>query len=67
MEDLQAAIEKVVLQEKTENKMYVNYADDVEKLVDSFKDELKDTFSELNPRWLGLRILDGDESLFNSL
>lgn len=67
MEDLQAAIEKVVLKEKPSNKTYITYSGEIEKVVNSLKEELETTFPELNPRWLGLRILDGDESLLSSL
>lgn len=67
MDDLQHALEKVVLQEKVDNKSYVIYNDEIETLVDSFKEDLKNTFPQINSRWLGLRIIDGDESLFSSL
>ena len=47
--------------------LFRSYGDDIENLVDSFKEELESTFPQINPRWLGLRLLDGDESLFSSL
>lgn len=67
MDELQNALEKVVLQEKVDNKNYVVYNDEIESLVESFKDDLENTFPQINSRWLGLRIIDGDESLFSSL
>ena len=67
MDELQNALEKVVLQEKGDNKNYVVYNDEIESLVESFKDDLENTFPQINSRWLGLRIIDGDESLFSSL
>ena len=67
MEDLQQALEKVVLQKNIETKNYVTYSEEIENLVDSFKDELEELFPQINSRWLGLRIVDGDESLFSSL
>ena len=67
MDDLQRALEKVVLQKNIETKNYVAYSEEIENLVDSFKDELEELFPQINSRWLGLRIVDGDESLFSSL
>ena len=67
MDELQNALEKVVLQEKVDNKNYVVYNDEIESLVESFKDDFENTFPQINSRWLGLRIIDGDESLFSSL
>ena len=67
MDELQNALEKVVLQEKVDNKNYVVYNDEIESLVESFKDDLENTFPQIKSRWLGLRIIDGDESLFSSL
>ena len=67
MDELQNALEKVVLQEKVDNKNYVVYNDEIESLVESFKDDLENTFPQINSRWLGLRIIDGYESLFSSL
>lgn len=67
MDDLQQALEKMVLEGNQKNKKYVTYNDEIENLVDSFKSELEELFPQISPRWLGLRIVDGDESLFLSL
>ena len=46
-------------------KNYVVYNDEIESLVESFKDDLEKHISPNKlSRWLGLRIIDGDESLF---
>ncbi|MDO5010054.1 MAG: ferrous iron transport protein B [Intestinibacter bartlettii] len=67
MDELQEALESVVLQQNITNKNYVVYNDEIENLVANFKSDLEDAFSQINSRWLGLRIIDGDESLFSSL
>ncbi|MDY2735014.1 ferrous iron transport protein B [Intestinibacter sp.] len=67
MEELQDKLQQIVLKETSSYKNLIKYDDDIENLVDSFKEELESTFPQINPRWLGLRLLDGDESLFSSL
>ena len=67
MEDLQNALEKVVLSKKTTSKNYVSYSDDIETIVDSLKKDFKLVLPQINSRWLALRILDEDESLFCNL
>ena len=52
MDDLQQALEKVVLQKNIETKNYVTYSEEIENLVDSFKDELEELFPQINSRWL---------------
>ena len=49
------------------NNKPVYYDKEIESLVDSVKDELKELIPFINPRWLGLRLIDGDESILTSL
>lgn len=75
MENLKQALEKVTSQNNknkekknnNKNKIYVTYSKKIETLVDSFKGDLEELFPQINSRWLGLRIIDGDESIFSSL
>lgn len=67
MDDLQNALEKVVLSENSTSKNYISYNDNIESIVTSLKKDLEYIFPKINLRWLSLRILDGDESLFSSL
>lgn len=67
MDDLQNALEKVVLSQNSTSKNYISYNDNIESIVTSLKKDLEYIFPKINPRWLSLRILDGDESLFSSL
>ena len=67
MDELQDKLQETVLNKTSSYKNLITYGDDIENLVDSFKEELESTFPQINPRWLGLRLLDGDESLFSSL
>ena len=32
-------------------------------MVNSIKDELYEIIPSINPRWLGLRLIDGDENI----
>ena len=67
MDELQDKLQETVLNKTSSYKNLITYGDDIENLVDSFKEELESTFPQINPRWLGLRLLNGDESLFSSL
>ncbi|MGM9532389.1 ferrous iron transport protein B [Intestinibacter sp.] len=67
MDELQDKLEETVLKETSSYKNLITYGDNIENIVSSFKEELENTFSQINPRWLGLRLLDGDESIFSSL
>lgn len=67
MDDLQKTLNKVVKNEyKLDNKP-VYYDDEIESMINSIKEELLNIIPDINPRWLGLRLIDGDESIFNSL
>ncbi|MGN1033975.1 MAG: nucleoside recognition domain-containing protein, partial [Intestinibacter sp.] len=67
MEKLQDKLQETVLKKTRFQKNSITYDDEIENLVNSFEEELKNTFPQINPRWLGLRLLDGDESIFSSL
>lgn len=67
MEDLKEALNKIVKnQYKFKNKP-VYYDEEIESIVASIKEDLVNIIPEINPRWLGLRLIDGDESILTSL
>lgn len=67
MEDLKETLNKVVKNEyKFENKP-VYYDEEIENIVGSIKEDLINIIPAINPRWLGLRLIDGDESILTSL
>ncbi|HSQ88970.1 ferrous iron transport protein B [Romboutsia sp.] len=45
----------------------VLYESNIENVVNSFKPELQSTIDYINPRWLALRLIDEDESIFHSM
>lgn len=67
MDELKETLNKVVKGEyKFENKP-VYYDEEIENIVNSIKEDLLHLIPSINPRWLGLRLIDGDESIFTSL
>ena len=65
MEDLKETLNKVVKNEyKFENKP-VYYDEEIESIVGSIKEDLINIIPAINPRWLGLRLIDGDESMIS--
>lgn len=67
MDELKDTLNMVVKGEYKFNNKPVYYDKEIESLVDSVKDELKELIPFINPRWLGLRLIDGDESILTSL
>ena len=67
MDELKDTLNMVVKGEYKFNNKPVYYDKEIENLVDSVKDELKELIPFINPRWLGLRLIDGDESILTSL
>ena len=67
MDELKETLNAVVKGEyKFENKP-VYYDEEIESIINSIKDDLYSIIPSINPRWLGLRLIDGDESLLTSL
>lgn len=67
MDNLQKTLNKVVKNEYKFDNKPVYYDDEIESMVNSIKEELLNIIPDISPRWLGLRLIDGDESIFNSL
>lgn len=67
MNDLLESIDKVSSGEYKFNNNPITYGEEIEKNVDLIKDDLYDLIPSLNPRWLGLRLIDGDKSILESM
>lgn len=67
MDQLQDTLNKVVNNEYDFRNKPVYYDDEIENIINSIKDDLKEIIPSINPRWLGLRLIEGDESILTSL
>ena len=67
MDELKETLNTVVHGNYKFNNKPVYYDDEIESMVNSIKDELYEIIPSVNPRWLGLRLIDGDESILTSL
>jgi len=67
MDQLQDTLNKVVNNEYDFKNKPVYYDDEIENIINSIKDDLKEIITSINPRWLGLRLIEGDESILTSL
>ena len=67
MDELKETLNTVVHGNYKFNNKPVYYDDESESMVNSIKDELYEIIPSINPRWLGLRLIDGDESILTSL
>lgn len=67
IDDLLETLYKVSFNEYNFNTKPVLYESNIESVVNSFKPELQSAINYINPRWLALRLIDEDESIFNSM
>lgn len=67
MNDLLEAIDKVSSGKYKFNNKPITYGEEIESNVNLIKDDLYELIPDLNPRWLGLRLLDGDKSILESM
>ena len=67
MDELKETLNTVVHGNYKFNNKPVYYDYEIESMVNSIKDELYEIIPSVNPRWLGLRLIDGDESILTSL
>ena len=67
MDELKETLNTVVHGNYKFNNKPVYYDDEIESMVNSIKDELYEIIPSINPRWLGLRLIDGDENILTSL
>ena len=67
MDELKETLNTVVKGDYQFHNKPVYYDKEIENMVDSIKEDLKEVVPFINPRWLGLRLIDGDESILTSL
>lgn len=67
MDELQETLNSVVKKEYKFKNKPVYYDEEIESIINSIKEDLYSIIPSINPRWLGLRLIDGDESLLTSL
>ena len=67
MDKLKETLDKVVKSNYEFNNKPVYYDEEIENIVNSIKEDLSEIIPSINPRWLGLRLIDGDESILTSL
>lgn len=67
MDLLQETLDKVVNNKYNFNAKKVYYNQDIENTIDDIEDNLNKLIPDINSRWLGLRLIDGDDSILNSL
>ena len=67
MDDLKETLNSVVKGEYKFKNKPVYYDEEIEKIISSIKEDLYSIIPSINPRWLGLRLIDGDESILTSL
>ena len=67
MDELKETLNTVVKGDYQFHNKPVYYDKEIENMVDSIKEDLREVVPFINPRWLGLRLIDGDESILTSL
>lgn len=67
MDELKETLNTVVKGEYKFKNKPVYYDDEIESIINSVKNDLLNIVPSINPRWLGLRLIDGDESILTSL
>lgn len=67
MDNLKETLNSVIKGEYKFKNKPVYYDEEIEKIISSIKEDLYSIIPSINPRWLGLRLIDGDESLLTSL
>ena len=67
MDELKETLNTVVKGDYQFHNKPVYYDKEIENMVDSIKEDLREVVPFINSRWLGLRLIDGDESILTSL
>lgn len=55
------------LENETFNPIKINYSDEIERAITKIIPYLEDKTKKLNPRWVAVNLLSGDEKLYHSL
>ena len=67
MDNLLNEIDKVSSGKYQFNNKPITYGEEIENSVNLIKNDLSNLIPSINPRWLGLRLLDGDKSILESM
>ncbi|WP_291578895.1 ferrous iron transport protein B [Clostridium sp. UBA6640] len=67
IEDLKEAIYENALKEKWEETLKINYSESINDEINKVSSLLENKYSGINYRWTALRLLDGDESIKQSI
>ena len=67
MKELLDTIDKVSSNKYEFNNKPITYGDEIENNINLIKKDLQELIPDLNPRWLGLRLIDEDKSIFESM
>lgn len=67
MKELLDTIDKVSSNKYEFNNKPITYGDEIENNINLIKKDLQELIPDLNPRWLGLRLIDEDKSILESM
>jgi len=67
MDDLKEALNKVMDGEYEYNNKVINYNENIENLIEDIKPQVEEEIPNINSRWLSLRLIDGDKSIYESM
>lgn len=67
MSELLQTIDSVSSNKYHFNNKQVQYSKDIESKVNLVKNDLQELIPSINPRWLSLRLMDGDKNILDSL
>lgn len=67
MEDLKDSLNGLMEGKISSDAKNTIYSEDIEEYLRKINEVIRETMDEANPRWYALRMLDGDESLYDSM
>ncbi len=67
MGELKEAVHKIAAKETVTRPKVVKYDEEMEDMIKNLQPVISENVKGINPRWLSLRVLDGDAKLLNSL
>lgn len=67
MDELLKTLDLVVTKSYKYNNKIIKYDDNIENLLKLIEQDLSESIPYIKSRWLGLRLIDGDESIYESI
>lgn len=67
IKELKQTLNMVISSEYHSKQKVIKYNDEIENIVNSIENLMKEEIPCLNSRWLSLRLIDGDESFYKSM